>query len=138
MRHLLFVCFRFVVSVASWLWAVFGNDHRSAQRVKRSYTKQFCSIELKLRLPTSIVCKRRLVMLIEHTRFQNQKVHLCPHEAAITICRRTDNRFAANIEAGVYDHRATGFPPEGLDDFPVEWICFTPHSLNARRIIHMR
>jgi len=96
------------------------------------------SIRPKLSFPVGLLCKQRLFSFIKHAGFQDQKIHLGPHEAAIAVFRRTNDRFAAHVEAGVHYHRATCLLSKGFDDLPVERIGLTPHCLYPRGVIDVR
>src|ERR1700736_6934290 len=83
------------------------------------------------RTPIAFVAERRLVLFPQNTRLQDEDIDLRPHEAAITVLRRADDRFAAHVEARIYDDRTAGLPPERIDDLPVEWVHLASDGLNA-------
>src|SRR4051812_20165931 len=67
----------------------------------------------------SVQLERRTVILFEawvllglfhHAIADHQKVEFVAHEAAERILRRADNRLAADVEAGVDQHRTARAP----------------------------
>src|SRR4029077_10504723 len=60
-----------------------------------------------------------------------------PHEASIGVAWRADDRFATDIEAGIYDDAVACKSFELVDQLPVAIVGFTTHTLNARRVVDM-
>src|SRR5437763_1492042 len=69
---------------------------------------------------------------------KNQRIHVRRQEAAQGILRRTDNRLAADVEAGVDEHGAAGPPIERLDQ-PIETrMPIFVDGLHTSAVIDMR
>src|SRR5207253_746070 len=96
------------------------------------------SIKSELGTPIDFLFELWLVLLIQHTSLQHEKVHLSPHKATITVFRRADDRLATHVETGVDDDRTTGLAAKGFDDFPVQRICFFPDGLDPGGVINVR
>jgi hypothetical protein len=56
------------------------------------------SVELESTAPISLFFPGRLIFLHEHAVFQNQDVHLGPHETAVGVLEGTDDRFARTLK----------------------------------------
>src|SRR6266545_356838 len=67
------------------------------------------SIKFKLLSPICVLDKRFLSGLIEKAIFQDKNVHLCAHEAAICIFRRTYYRLPSHVERGINENATTRF-----------------------------
>src|SRR5262245_24104719 len=89
------------------------------------------SIKFELLSPVTVFGKRRLTALVQATVLGPQIIHFRAHKAAIAVCGRTNDRFTAHIETGIYQHRASRLPAERFDNLPVQWIRFTAHGLNT-------
>ena len=80
---------------------------------------------------------RILLDLLQHAVSHDEHVKLIPHKATKSIFRRTDDRFAANIEAGVHQDRAAGQLLKSTEQFVKQWIGIAVHGLDAGRVINM-
>src|SRR5688572_11570086 len=65
-------------------------------------------VELVILAPVALLLESGLRLLVEQERAEHQVVHLRPHEAAVGVLRGADDRLAAYVEAGVYDHSVAG------------------------------
>ena len=81
---------------------------------------------------------RRLRRLVEQERAEHEIVDVRPHEAAIRVLRRADDRLAADVERGVDEHAAAGARLERLDQVVVAGVRLACHGLDARRVVDVR
>ena len=65
-------------------------------------------IELELASPVARLGHFRLFFFVEDEVAHHQIIHLGAHEAAVSVIRCADHRFAAHIETGVYHYRTAG------------------------------
>src|SRR6185369_4411576 len=65
------------------------------------------SIELELLKPFDVLVERFLIFFLDQEIAQHQVIHVRAHETKIGMFRRADDRFPANIERSIDDHRAT-------------------------------
>src|SRR5438552_16472489 len=68
---------------------------------------------------------------------KNQRIHVRRQEAAQGILRRTDNRLAADVEAGVDEHGAAGPLIEGLEQTVKARLAIFVEGLHTRAVIDM-
>src|ERR1043165_374162 len=58
----------------------------------------------------------RLPFALQQKIANDEAIHLCVHEAAISVVRRTDNRLTVHIKRGIDQERAAGGLLEPLQD----------------------
>src|SRR5213595_227255 len=87
-------------------------------------------VERILRTPVCFVFEPRLFFFSQNKSLGYQRIHLCSHEASVTIFGRAHHRFPPNIEAGIYNYRAAGLSSERINYFPVKRVCISPDGLN--------
>lgn len=78
-----------------------------------------------------------LVFFSEEAIADRQGFNLGSHEAAEGVFRCADDRFAADIEAGIDDHRAAGRMFEGFNQIVIARVGVLMGCLDPRRIVHV-
>src|SRR5919112_3605491 len=79
------------------------------------------SIKLVLLLPRQVFRQRAraLLGLEQHEVAHDEAVHLCAHEAGVSLGGRADDGLAPDVEGGVDEDGAAGQPLEGREQFVV-------------------
>jgi len=78
------------------------------------------------------------VAFLQHAIFQHQRVHVGAAEAIDGVLRRAHDRLAADIEAGVHEHRTTGQVVKSDEQAMEYGVPFRIHRLHAGTEIHVR
>src|SRR6266478_2918916 len=76
-----------------------------------------------------------LLFLLQDTIADNQRFNLRPHETTKSVAGCTNDRFAANVETGIDDHRASGQVAKAADQGVITRVGLPADGLNPRRII---
>src|SRR6185503_5496217 len=84
---------------------VMASVARTSSTLAKSF---FMSVELELVLVVQLQ-PGILALLLQEAVADREALDLGSHEAAERVLGRADDRLAAHVEAGVHDHRATGF-----------------------------
>src|SRR5262249_22805531 len=89
------------------------------------------SIRFELILVILFQC-RILLLLAQQTIAGHKQLDVVAHEATKCILRRAHDRFAAHIEACVYQHWTARFGLESFNQCMKSWIGIEVYRLNAR------
>src|SRR5687768_1404204 len=95
-------------------------------------TLPFGSIKLVLLLPREVFRQSALSLLglQQNEVAQHETVHLCTHEAGVSLRGRADYRLAPDVERRVDEHGAACQTLEGREQVVVGGVVLAPHRLH--------